>query len=172
VLDGSGAKSRSAPDVPRKGRGIGAIFGIAAIAVVAILVGVGYSLLQNSTSSGQAGNVVANQAKVVSTAIENSLQYDSASALAWEAAGASRSDGPVDEQVLVARGSVRRGGATLVIRFTATVQGDESQGTATVTRCYEYHVDLSAYLPTPEQVVCPNSSPITFTTTPTTSPPE
>jgi hypothetical protein len=172
VVDTNGGEPRRSPDVRRKGHGgVWAIFGIVAIAVVAILVAVGYSYVQGSTSSGQAGNVVANQAHVVSTAIENSLHYDSAKALAWEAAGASRNDGPVGEQVLVARGSVRRGGATLVIRFTATVQGDEFQGTATVTRCYEYHAELSTW-PTPEEVACPNNSPITFTTAPTTSKPE
>lgn len=172
MFAGSGSKPPSSSDMPRKRYGMWAIFGVVVIAVVAILVAVSYSYIQDSTPSRQAGNVVANQAKVVSTAIGNSLQYDSASALAWEAAGASRSNGPVSEQVLEARGSVRRGGAILVIRFTATVQGDESQGTATVTRCYEYHVDLSVHTPTPQEVICPNSSPITLTTGPTTSMPE
>jgi hypothetical protein len=73
---------------------------------------------------------------------------------------------------LVAKGSVRHGGAKLIVRITATVQGDEFQGTATVTRCYQYVVHLTIVTPAPEEVDCPNTAPITFTTAPPTTLPE
>jgi hypothetical protein len=129
------------------------------------------SVVTSATPSGQAASAVESDAAAVSTALQNSLQFDSASALAYEASSADNNGGPIGAQVLVARGRVRHGGVTLVVRFKSTVQGDESQGTVTVIRCYEYNVQLTASPPGAEQVSCPNKPPI-LSTPPTTAPPE